>query len=183
MKNEDERNNNREKYGLTWEAIFLNSKRSLKSQAMRLTNGESFEAEDLVQDTFLRIFYYSPDPNRIKNPEGYLKRTLKNLWNDKLREFLEMKMQSIDEENNEALLNQLPSVQPEVIKLLENEVFLERLRIAQIGLKPLEKNIFKLFLKGYKCDEIAVRVKENKYKVKFVLNAVRAKIRYRIKNQ
>lgn len=183
MKNEDERNNNREKYGPFWEAIFLNSRRSLTGQAMRLTDGESFEAEDLVQDTFVRIFYYSPDPGRIANPEGYLKRTLRNLWNDKLRTFLEMKIQSIDEEDNEALLNQLPPVQPEVMKLLDNELFQERLRIAQNGLKPQEKTIFKLFLKGYKCNEIAAKINEDVYKVKFMLNAVRAKIRYRIKNQ
>jgi RNA polymerase sigma factor (sigma-70 family) len=148
------------------------------SVARAFTNGNKEAAEDLVQDTIYRILKYSPDPAKIENPDWYLARSLKNIWIDQWKKIGRFKMQSLSDEANKGLLDEMPITEPAVTRTLENQDLRKALRIVSGNLKPDKKEVFKLFLKGYDCDEIAVMLNKDPLRVRAELNGVRANIRY-----
>lgn len=183
MKNDNDDDSNN-KYGTSWGEIFENLYARLFRYALKFTNGNTYDAEGLVQDTFYRVMFYTDNPATIDNLPAYLATSLRNLWIDKLKKSKKTIIQSIDDPNNrEALLNKMPSIEPTVLRDLENQDYQNEIRIALNNLKPLEKNVFILYLQGFNCEEIALKLGENIYLIKYVLNAVRAKIRYRINKQ
>lgn len=180
MNKYEEREKKRSLYAPKWEEIFVGLQAQLTAFAMGYTKDNNYAAEDLVQDTICRVIRYSPDPAKIKNPAAYLARTLRSLWIDHWKKLRGLRMQSIDDETDTILRNEIPSVEPDVLRHLENEELRKDLRIVSGNLKPLEKEVFKLFLEGYDCEEIAKILDKDQYLVSYVLNAVRAKIRYRV---
>lgn len=180
MNKNEEREKKRTLYASKWEEIFVGLHTQLTAFAMGYTNGNNYAAEDLVQDTIYRVILYSPDPAKINNPWAYLVRTLRSLWIDRWKKVKGLQMQSLDDADNEALRKEIPGVQPTVLRDLENEDLRRELRIASGNLKPIEKDVFKLFLEGYDCKEIAEILNKDPYLVSYSLNAVRAKIRYRV---
>ena len=93
-------------------------------------------------------------------------------------------MQSIDDQdNNKALLIELPSIEPNVQRNLENKEFEKEIQIVAGPLNSRESEIFGLYLEGYSCKEIAAQLGDNPKLITFELNAVRAKVRYRVTKQ
>lgn len=184
MKNKYEREKIRKLDVSTWEQPYLNYNLNLISFAtLRFTKGDRSLAEELVQDTFCRVISYSSNLAKINNPLGYLKKTMKNLWIDQWKKSGGIRMLSIDDDNEEkreALINELPSVEPDIHRILENEELSNQLRIATGNLKPSERDVFRLFLRGLDCREIATLLNKDVYRINYELNAVRAKIRYRV---
>lgn len=67
-----------------FKTLFLPCHRRLYRMAYRLT-GRQEEAEDMVQETFLRLWSRRNDLSGIENPEAFSLITLRNIWLDNIR--------------------------------------------------------------------------------------------------
>src|SRR6266852_4249693 len=68
------------------EELFAQRYRWLMGWAMRLTNNDREQAEDLVHDTFVQFMIYRPDLDAVEeNIEGYLYTMLRNLHVSQVR--------------------------------------------------------------------------------------------------
>lgn len=65
-----------------WEELCAVSYDRLLKYGRTLAHGNVHDAEDLAQSTTYRVLLYAPDPTLIKNPFGYLLRTMRNVWRD-----------------------------------------------------------------------------------------------------
>jgi RNA polymerase sigma factor (sigma-70 family) len=63
----------------TNEGVFFAYRPRLLAWAIQITNGDRSDAEDLVQDFYLRITRISRSVDEMEQPEGYLFRVLRNL--------------------------------------------------------------------------------------------------------
>jgi RNA polymerase sigma factor (sigma-70 family) len=181
MDKEGERNARRIQHAPKWAEIFEGLNSRLTAVARRYTKGNCYEAEDLVQDVYCRVIFYSPDPQDIENIKAYLIRTLKNLWLDEREKDYSVKMQSLDDETNTAVLNEIPSVKPTILWELENEEAKKKLLNMSRNLNPTKKEVLKLLLKGHDCDQIAVLLDMDPLLVRAHLNGIRSNVRYWLK--
>jgi RNA polymerase sigma factor (sigma-70 family) len=155
----------------------------LIAYALKLANGKSYDADDLVQETVLHALSCSKDPKEVKNPLGYLLRTMRNIWITKWHKEGTDSTDSLDELQQTKTLKNHPTVAPEVFRILENEELLKAMRVLLRNLAPREKSLLKLYLRGYKCDEIARFLEEDVRLTRSDLNAVRTKVQQRIKRK
>jgi len=170
-------------HALYWTAACQEFMQRLIAYALRLANGRSYDAEDLVQATVCRALGCTKDPDEVKNPLGYLLRMMRNIWITKWHHEHTAEMESLDERQSAKALKNHPTVAPEVFRILENEAFREAMKVFLRSLAPREKSLLKLYLEGYKCDEIAAILKEDVRLTRSDLNAVRTKVQQRIKRQ
>jgi RNA polymerase sigma factor (sigma-70 family) len=150
----------------------------LCSRARRLlTNGNPTEAEDVVSEAFLRAMSYVEHPELIVNLFAYLWITAKHVLIAKRRKENSVNMKALDE-----LLStsQHPTVEPQALRILENKEFEDAISAGQGPLTSRERRLLKLHLQGYNCDEIATKLDEDVRLTRSDLNAVRAKVRYRL---
>jgi RNA polymerase sigma factor (sigma-70 family) len=162
-----------------WEKAYENNFKPLCTRARRsLTNGNWAEAEDVVSEAFLRVMYYVKNPETIGNLLGYLWLTSKRVWIGKRKKENTAYMDSLDDLLSDGLQ---PTVEPDAIRNLENKELEETIRAKQGALTPREKHLLKLYLEGYSCDEIGSLLDEDVRVVRSDLNAVKAKVRYRLK--
>ncbi|HEU4595099.1 MAG TPA: RNA polymerase sigma factor [Pyrinomonadaceae bacterium] len=61
------------------EEVFLARYAGLRAWALRLTEGDTARAEDLVHDAFVQFTFTRPNLARVQNLDGYLYRMLRNL--------------------------------------------------------------------------------------------------------
>lgn len=168
---------------LYWTKACEDFMQRLIAYAMRLANGRSYDADDLVQETVLHALNCSKDPGEVRNPLGYLLRMMRNIWITSWRKDGTAVTESWDEiQNTKALKNQ-PTVAPEVFRILKNEELAKSMRGILGTLGPREKSLLKLYLEGYKCNEIAEILNEDVRLTRSDLNAVRTKVQQRIKKQ
>jgi len=73
--------------GQTFEAFFERQHARLL-RALYLLCGDAAEAEDLMQDAFLKVWERWDRVGRMEDPEGYLFRTGMNLWRSRARRAL-----------------------------------------------------------------------------------------------
>jgi RNA polymerase sigma factor (sigma-70 family) len=174
---DDDRGSHRSRFGSFWVKTLEDSNERLKSYARRLANGRAYDVEDLLQETICRALTYSPDPREIKSPLSYLLRMMRNSWIDRWK-----KENSANVESLEDLLNsgQHPTVEPVVQRMLESRELQHEMAAKQGPLTPREKLLLELYLKGLKCQDIADRLDENVRLTRSDLNAVKAKVRYRL---
>jgi DNA-binding CsgD family transcriptional regulator len=92
-------------------------------------------------------------------------------------------MDSLDDLQSQKALKNHPTVEPDVLRILENDELKAELRANQGPLTPREKQLLELHLEGYKCDEIADRLNEDVRLIRADLNAVRNKVHQRIKRR
>lgn len=174
---DDDHATQRAQYGPFWMQTIEDSNKPLMSYARRLANGRIYDAEDLVQETACRALIYSRNPGEIRNPRSYLLRMMRNIWIDKWA-----KENTANVESLEDLLStgRHPIVEPVVQRLLESEELRAKMAAKQGPLTPREKLLMQLYLNGYKCKEIADKLHEDVRVTRSDLNAVKAKIRYRV---
>lgn len=154
----------------------------LFSRARRLANGRLHDAEDLMQETFCRALIYPRNPEEISNPLGYLLRIMRNAWRDKWVKENAAVTDSLDELlNRDGPRAAEPAIESDIQRILENEELMAEMKVKQGPLTSREKLLLKLHLEGFKCKEIAARLSEDVRLVRSDLNAVRTKIRYRIR--
>jgi RNA polymerase sigma factor (sigma-70 family) len=158
----------------------------LRVYALRLANGRLSDAEDLMQETVCRILMHPQNPVKVRNPSGYLLCIMRNIWITKWRKEGAAKLESLDELLSKATEeNQhrsvAPAVEPDTLRILENNELKAKLRAMQGLLKPREKRLLSLYLDGYKHDEIAAVLGEDVRVIRSDLNAVRAKVSQRLR--
>lgn len=170
-----------------WEECYESFKKPLLACALKLVNGRTCDADDLVQETIYRAIRYSTNPEGINNPLGYLLRIMRNSWFTKLRKERSTTMVSLDEllsQEDEERRTKIvePAVDPVAQRILEHEELKAQFSAMRGPLKEREDLLLGLYLEGYNCEEIAERLGEDVRLIRSDLNAVRTKVRTRIMN-
>ncbi len=164
-----------------WEkAVELKTRQILTTYARRLLNGNVADADELVQATTCQAFLSQGDLASIYNPVGYLLRIMRNIWTSEWRKKNGLTLESLDDLLSRRALENEPTVEPDVLRLLENEELEQAFRVTHGPLDDREELLLRLYLKGYKCHEIAAMLNEDKRIISVELNAVRSKVRYRL---
>ncbi|HEX8267389.1 MAG TPA: RNA polymerase sigma factor [Pyrinomonadaceae bacterium] len=165
-----------------YEYIYYEHYKRLKVYALRLSNGNASDAEDLVQETFYRLWLHKMKLGKLKNLKGYLFTVLKNIWIDKWKE--QLHAVSLEElQLDEEWQNCEPVAEPIIPEKLEDEENIAMIK-AQFGeLKPREKLLLELHLEGMSVKEIADKLDEDKRLTSWDLNKVKSKVYYRLKQR
>jgi len=149
--------------------------------AYRLTH-DKVQSQDLVQETILRCLIRSWDPEEIKAPLAYLFQCMRTAWIDSQRKNKKYEVVSLDDPLNNELLEAKLIVESDVLRSLENEELMKTLK-ANVGrLTASEKQLLDLWLRAFTADEIARELAEDVRVIRYELNALMAKIRYRLKH-
>jgi RNA polymerase sigma factor (sigma-70 family) len=175
---DDDHGGHRARHGSFWVKALEETNERLMSYARRLANGRVYDAEDLFQETACRALAYARDPGEIRNPAYYLLRMMRNIWIDKWAKENSANVESLDDLLSSA---RHPKVEPVVQQVLETQELQEEMYAGQGQLTAREELLLKLHLKGYKSKDIADRLQEDVRVTRTDLNAVKAKVRYRLK--
>ena len=124
---------------------FLPLHKELYRVAVRIL-GDSCEAEDAVQNLYLKLWERRDTLGSIENDEAYCRQLLKNICIDRWREMQRHQQHSFDEETSD-LCDETYSNEENSDKLKHLRAFLARLHERQ-------RRIFLLRLRGSTYDEI-----------------------------
>ena len=161
-----------------WGRVCRDSYDRLLARAQRLTH-DRVVAEDLVQQTILRVLTYIPDIRKIKEPRRFLMRTMWNVWADRRPQ----QMVSLDDsETTESLEIEL-AVKVDLWRRLESEELLKTLLDEQRRLSNREKQLLNLHLRGWTNQEIANSLGEDIRVIGMDINKLKAKLRYRLRKR
>jgi RNA polymerase sigma factor (sigma-70 family) len=153
-----------------WEKAFADNFASLCSRASRrLTNGNSYEAEDVVSEAYVRVMRYAQDPDSIKNVVSYLWRAVTNVWKTEqvlLRHTRTQSLEDMEAEEIEGLAG--IQVEPEVMVLLRNEEAHQELRMKLGPMTLEESRIIELLSDGYTFKEISDQLGTNLSQTRFL---------------
>jgi RNA polymerase sigma factor (sigma-70 family) len=167
-----------------WEEQLAKASEKLYGFAASLARGRNVDPRDLVSDLAVRILRYDPDPAKLTTgPTAYLMTILRNVWNDRLRREIRAHEESLEDENGEMKAGVQPIVAADAERLLENRELYELLLKHCGPLNPREECIFMMHIDGADNDEIAHYLGAVVEVVAVELNAVKAKVRYRIRTR
>ncbi len=124
---------------------FLPLHKELYSMAVRIL-GDSYEAEDAVQNLYLKLWERRNTLGCVNNDAGYCRQLLKNICIDRWREMQRHQQHSFDEEAID-LCDETHSDEEKSDKLKHLRAFLARLHEQQ-------RRIFLLRLRGSTYDEM-----------------------------
>jgi RNA polymerase sigma factor (sigma-70 family) len=164
---------------LTWEDLYEQSRKRLFARACRSTNGNAALAEDFVQETFVRGMNSCEDPGKLKIPLAYLYRVLRTVAIDHARRESHARLESLDDDNNVELQNELPVRQPTIQRELENEETLNAIRQHPAGLSSRERRLFELLAEGDSCADISETLDQDPRIIRSDINSLKAKLKYR----
>jgi RNA polymerase sigma factor (sigma-70 family) len=175
-----ERQINQQEHQPYWGEVCKEFYPHLQRHALVLARKNYYDAEDLVQDTVCRALRYCADPAHINNPLNYLLTIMRHVWVDKWKGQNKGNADSLDHLLDEGWH---PAIEPEAPRIVEDEEF-QNLFVSRLGLLTRrEKHLLDLYFAGYKCKEIADEMKEDVRLIRSDLNAVKAKVRYRLKQK
>lgn len=137
---------------------------ALRSYALRLTANEE-NAKDLLQDAVLRALIYKAMYRNDDNFKGWMQTILFRLFTNNYHHMQKQAMKAVDMECCERLL------------AVYNGYDLFDLPSMIDSLPEIYSNIFKLYLAGYKYDDIAEMLSLSAGTVKSRIHACRAKLR------
>lgn len=178
---EGDHSSSREQHHSDWESILEVCIPRLIPSALRLSNGRIYDAEDLVYETICHVL--SKNPKDIRNPLRYLFRSLRNTWIDTWKKENAANMESLEAiQDDPARQGELPTVEPEVLRIIKNEELLEELKSGQGPLNDDEKFLINSLLEGQTLEEIAAIVGEDECRTKMRWNALKVKLRYRLRS-
>jgi len=140
----------------------------------------TFDAEDLVQDTVYRVLCHPRDPGMVKNPSAYLKAMMRNAWIDRRRKESRVSLESIEVLSDKRMLDNC-QVTPCVHQSLEAAELRREVKHRQGRLSSREKELLDLYLEGNKCKDIAQILGEDVKLTRSELNAIKTKMRYRLR--
>lgn len=167
-----------------WGLVCVVAQHRLTLFARQLVHGDSFEVENLVQDTIYRVLRYPKNPQHISNILGFLFRVMRNRWIDTVKKRSRLVTVSLDDPvDGKALARRLPPVPPEALRNLENQELWSVFQANQRSLTPREKRVITLYICGYGCEEIAAVLGVSVGTIKVELNRVRTKVAARLKNR
>ena len=173
----------------TWAEVCIELYSRLLGVAHRLTHDPA-ESQDLVQETIMRSLTYTAYPQKVNEPLRYLCKLMRHVWLDGKRRHKAAIFVSLDH----LLTSELPESQnlfeikylclkSDVQQLLENKEFVETLRANLEPLSFYERQLLNLRLREYTSDEIAKELGKNVRLIRSDLNALMAKIRYRLRHK
>ncbi|SRR6266446_9098926 len=158
--------------------------------------GNSDDAFGIVQDSTVRLLRLLPDPDRIGDRRNYWIKIVQNQCNDLLRRRALDAVRTVcldtplsgggDDEDNELLPLDLPDSGrgPEMdAQINEKTGTLRRLLESHSAdLTKREKDLLYLYLQGLSNEQIASAWREGVKIIRVDMNAVLAKIRYRLQH-
>jgi RNA polymerase sigma-70 factor, ECF subfamily len=150
------------------------------------------DALDMVQDAVVRLLKYLPDPKLIKVRQNYWLKTIQNSCIDQLRQRQLSGTTAVpletahDDDDDETLLFDIPDPGrgPEMSALIneETERLLTELEFHCADFAMRERNLLALHLQGFSNNEIANVCDESVNLIRADMNALLAKIRYRVQH-
>jgi DNA-directed RNA polymerase specialized sigma24 family protein len=131
-----------------WTQAWLDRRERLLRYTSILTNGNRADAEDRLQDIYVRALKYAPDPSD-KKPMPYLKGMIRRNWIDtQPRPTVSLDEVFEKDPTNPALL-----VDDDIVKILERQEHLDIL--SGLVSSPKLKLTLELYAEGYEWEEIA----------------------------
>ncbi len=106
----------------THSSAFLEHYASLRAWALRLTDGEQAEAEDVLHDAFVQFVRLAPELSGIENLGAYLNRLLRNLHLAHITRRLRMQYVDLDAFDYDSLALSIRNVHPLHLRELEDEL-------------------------------------------------------------
>lgn len=144
--------------------------------AQRIT-GSAADAEDVLQNVFLRLVKGQEAYDLSRNPEAYLSRAAINASLDLLRSRTRLKSVALDEADNETLAGRFRS--PEALHADRELQTLIRQAVARLGKTAGEMFVLRYY-EGLDNKEIAVVMETSPLVVGVVLHRARTKLRKEI---
>lgn len=114
---------------------------------------DAARAEDLTQETFLRLFRHLQEERSLDNPQAWLFTVAKNLAIDEGRE--ESHAKDLDETSWTHLEESRTGGQADPERLVLEQERLDRLHVAVLKLTPLQRQCLHLRAEGLRYREIA----------------------------
>ena len=115
--------------------------------------GDSGRAEDITQETFLRLFRHLRENRLLENPKAWIFTVANNLAVDAIRD--ESHIKDLDETNWKNIEESRSGLQADPEKLMLQRERLDRLHIAVLNLTPLQRECLHLRAEGLRYREIA----------------------------
>jgi RNA polymerase sigma factor (sigma-70 family) len=168
-------------YRSRWVQTYEENSQRLASYARHLARGNIADADDLIQETICRVLHHGSNASRIENLFSYMLKVMQNAWISKRMKECQVSTESLDDLIARRALKKEPVINPEVLQVLENQDFQRAFNASKGKLSVPEKEILSLYLAGYTCDEIADKLKEDEQIIRMRINAVKSKVRYRLK--
>jgi RNA polymerase sigma factor (sigma-70 family) len=156
--------------------------------------GSKDDAFVIVQDSAVRVLRLLPDPSRVDNQRNYWIKVVQNQCNDMLRRrtlaaarTVSLDMTFNDDDADEVLTfdRPHPSRDPEINAEIneETEKLLRELESHTVDLTKREKDLLGSRLQGLSNSQIARAWGEDVNAIRCDMNAIMAKIRYRLMHQ
>jgi RNA polymerase sigma-70 factor, ECF subfamily len=114
---------------------------------------DSGRAEDITQETFLRLFRHLRDDRLLDNPKAWIFTVANNLAVDASRD--ESHIKDLDETTWKNIEESKSGLQADPEKLMLQRERLDRLHIAVLNLTPLQRECLHLRAEGLRYREIA----------------------------
>jgi len=114
---------------------------------------DSGQAEDITQETFLRLFRHLREERMLDNPKAWLFTVANNLAIDASRN--ESHVKDLDETAWKKLEESRSGLHPDPEKLMLQSERLDRLHLAVLNLTPLQRECLHLRAEGLRYREIA----------------------------
>ena len=114
---------------------------------------DSGRAEDITQETFLRLFRHLRENRLLDNPKAWIFTVAKNLAVDASRD--ESHIKDLDETTWKNIEESRSGLQADPEKLMLQRERLDRLHIAVLNLTPLQRECLHLRAEGLRYREIA----------------------------
>jgi RNA polymerase sigma-70 factor, ECF subfamily len=114
---------------------------------------DSGRAEDITQETFLRLFRHLRENRLLDNPKAWIFTVAKNLAVDDSRD--ESHIKDLDESTWKNIEESKSGLQADPEKLMLQRERLDRLHIAVLNLTPLQRECLHLRAEGLRYREIA----------------------------
>jgi RNA polymerase sigma factor (sigma-70 family) len=166
---------------LTWEELFLEFDSWMYAYAKSRYRGQMDRAEDLVQETILRVLKCPRKPGDLRSPRAYVITTMQSAFNDGLKKSMRAPLESLDDQNV-GLQKNLVS-QSEVQRNLERQELLNAIRQEMARLSPRERRLLELLLEGKTPEEISEILEEDVRIIRVDVNALKSKLRYRLRDK
>src|SRR5829696_8436759 len=160
----------------SWEHLYSEHHQKLYARACVYTRGNGDDANELVQDTFVRALNSPLSPGQLQTPLAYLTLVMRRVFVDQYRRAKHMKTDSYDNPLNVQLQKEL-IVEPEVQRDLENKELLKAVLLKGARLSATEKKLYELMTEGKDFDEIALICHQDARITRIEWNALRAKLR------
>lgn len=154
---------------------------TLCARASRLlTKGNTVDAEETVSEAFARVMRYAVRPEVIENPLSYLWTVVKRVWSTQKISKDKAMLESLDSMSADAIDRiAAVSVEPEVLKMLDQDENRNQLKLKLGPLSLQEKQMVDFYLKGYSWSEVADELGVDVKQIQFRWYRFTARQRYR----